>query len=249
VKTKKTKEGLGTLAEDLLLLLLLRFQMWRAGGQGSARLACRSPHHHYGGGARLMSGDVLPLQAADHRRRACGGLLLRFAATSTKTTPATLKKSEMVRRAITGRPGAAAGVLAEDMEGAVGAVGRLLASPHARDQEAGRTLATDLLARQPLPPIGGGAPSALLASARCSPSVLQAIAANSPAEVHTPTPPSPPSPSSVAVVVVVGGGGGGSGGGGSGGDGWCSPELPSLLTHGSGHAVQALAVLKRMERR
>jgi hypothetical protein len=256
-REKKTKKDPSrNIAEDLLLLC---FQMWRAGGQGSARLACRPPHHHhYGGGARLMCGDVLPLQAADHRRRGCGGLLLRFTATSTRTTPATatatLKKSEMVRRAITGRPGATAGVLAEDMEGAVGAVGRLLASPHARDQEAGRALATDLLARQPLPPIGGGAPTALLASARCSPSVLQAIAANSPTEVRTPTPSFPllllrrgsgrvvlvVVVVVVGLVVVV-----------------CVPVVVMagahrsflLLTHGSGHAVQALAVLKRMERR
>jgi hypothetical protein len=160
-----------------------------------------------------MCGDVLP---AEHRRRGSGGALLRFAATSTRTTPATatatLRRGQwaaslVVRRAITGRPGAA-GVLAEDMEGAMGAVGRLLASPHARDQEAGRTLATDLLARQPLPP-GGGAPSALLGSARCSPSVLQAIATNSPAEVRTPQPPLllpfffPPPPDRTHVVVVV----------------------------------------------
>jgi hypothetical protein len=199
-----------------------------------------------------MCGDVLP---AEHRRRGSGGALLRFAATSTRTTPATatatLRRGQwaaslVVRRAITGRPGAA-GVLAEDMEGAVGAVGRLLASPHARDQEAGRTLATDLLARQPLPP-GGGAPSALLASARCSPSVLQAIATNSPAEVRTPNTPTSPPPLLLSPPIVRTSSSSSRWVGGGGGHGWCSPELP-LLTHGSGHGVQALALLKRMERR
>jgi hypothetical protein len=67
---------------------------------------------------------------------------------------------------------------ATDMESAVETVGRLLASPRARDKEAGRTLAAQLLAQQQPLPDGPTLSS-------CSPSTLQAIAAASPTKVRS----------------------------------------------------------------